>query len=99
MRKKDREARLANESRLRALKKAHGSQVHVFCGHDPVEFEQLAGRSLSAPIDLSPTHNTWPLACTSRSSPGGKAFVPLERWDQGASAPWIDFDKPGGSEI
>ena len=44
---KDRRARLANQQRLRELRRDH-RDVRVFCAHDPQEFEQLAGRPMSA---------------------------------------------------
>jgi glyoxylase-like metal-dependent hydrolase (beta-lactamase superfamily II) len=44
---KDRRARLANQQRLRELRRDH-RDVRVFCAHDPEEFEQLAGRPMSA---------------------------------------------------
>jgi glyoxylase-like metal-dependent hydrolase (beta-lactamase superfamily II) len=46
---KDRGARLENQARLRALRRDHGAQVTICCGHDPVEFDRLAGHSLSRP--------------------------------------------------
>jgi hypothetical protein len=49
MMEKDRRARLWNQERLRALKSQHGGEVEILCGHDPVEFERLAGRSLGIP--------------------------------------------------
>jgi glyoxylase-like metal-dependent hydrolase (beta-lactamase superfamily II) len=39
----DRRRRLANQDRLRRLKAEHGSEVEVFCAHDPVELERLRG--------------------------------------------------------
>jgi glyoxylase-like metal-dependent hydrolase (beta-lactamase superfamily II) len=47
---KDRRARLDNQQRLRDLRRDHG-EVRVFCAHDPDEFEQLAGRAMSASIE------------------------------------------------
>jgi glyoxylase-like metal-dependent hydrolase (beta-lactamase superfamily II) len=49
MMEQDRAARLANQRRLRALRRDHAGEVDIFCGHDPVEFERLAGRTLSLP--------------------------------------------------
>lgn len=46
---KDRGARLWNQDRLRALRRAHGAEVTITCSHDAVEFERLAGRSLDTP--------------------------------------------------
>ena len=46
MLEKDRAARLANQQRLRELRHAHGGEVEVFCAHDPLEFERLAGRTM-----------------------------------------------------
>jgi glyoxylase-like metal-dependent hydrolase (beta-lactamase superfamily II) len=46
---KDRKARLENQRRLRELRRAHGSQVTICCGHDPIEFEQLTGRPMGTP--------------------------------------------------
>jgi glyoxylase-like metal-dependent hydrolase (beta-lactamase superfamily II) len=47
MMEKNRRARRWNQRRLRELRRRHGAEVTVFSGHDPVEFERLAGRSLS----------------------------------------------------
>ncbi len=46
---KDRRARLWNRDRLRLLAMDHGGEVTVTCSHDPLEFEQLAGRALTTP--------------------------------------------------
>ena len=37
----DRQKRLANQDRLRALKREHGSKVTVFCSHDAKELEAM----------------------------------------------------------
>lgn len=50
MLEKDRRARLANQERLRRLGRDEKGEVTVFCAHDPVEFERLAGRILSLPV-------------------------------------------------
>ncbi|HYF41100.1 MAG TPA: MBL fold metallo-hydrolase [Ramlibacter sp.] len=47
---KDRRARLDNQQRLRELRRQHAQDLTLFCGHDPVEFEQLTGRALDAPV-------------------------------------------------
>lgn len=39
----DRKARLENQRRLRALSIDHGDEVRLFCAHDVVEWELLAG--------------------------------------------------------
>jgi glyoxylase-like metal-dependent hydrolase (beta-lactamase superfamily II) len=49
MMEKNRSARLWNQDRLRDLVRLHGSEVTIFSGHDPIEFERLAGRSLGEP--------------------------------------------------
>ena len=41
----DRQQRLANQAKVRALSVDHESEVRVFCAHDPVEFEILAGQA------------------------------------------------------
>jgi glyoxylase-like metal-dependent hydrolase (beta-lactamase superfamily II) len=41
----DRQARLANQGRLRDLKRAHGSEVTIFCSHDELELEAMQRRS------------------------------------------------------
>jgi glyoxylase-like metal-dependent hydrolase (beta-lactamase superfamily II) len=46
MMEKNRESRLWNQRRLRDLVREHVDDVVVFCGHDPIEFERLAGRDL-----------------------------------------------------
>jgi glyoxylase-like metal-dependent hydrolase (beta-lactamase superfamily II) len=53
MMEKDRSARLRNQRRLRELKRAHGHRVRIVSGHDPQEFEALAGRALGQPIEPS----------------------------------------------
>jgi glyoxylase-like metal-dependent hydrolase (beta-lactamase superfamily II) len=50
MLEKDRHARLANQRRLRELVATRSGDVTVFCGHDPVEFERLSGRSIRIPV-------------------------------------------------
>lgn len=49
MMEKDRAARLATQQNLRALKQSQAHQLTVCCGHDPVEFELLSGRSPRLP--------------------------------------------------
>ncbi|MFN3726466.1 MAG: MBL fold metallo-hydrolase [Allosphingosinicella sp.] len=47
----DRQARLSNQAKLRRLSLDHDDEVRIFCAHDPVEFEILAGlekRALAA---------------------------------------------------
>jgi glyoxylase-like metal-dependent hydrolase (beta-lactamase superfamily II) len=48
----DRGSRLRNQQRLRELRRAHGTEVQVMSSHDPLEFEQLAHRGLSAAAPL-----------------------------------------------
>ncbi len=50
MMEKDRAARLANQQRLRQLRRDHGDEVTLVCGHDPVEFERVTGRALDTPV-------------------------------------------------
>ncbi len=51
MLEKDRRARLDNQKRLRELRRTHGSDIDIFCSHDVLEFERLAGRSARIPAD------------------------------------------------
>ena len=51
MMEKDHEARVWNQERLRELRRAHGSEVEIFCSHDVVEFERISGRSAEVPVD------------------------------------------------
>ncbi len=65
MMEKDRAARRWNQERLRELRRAHGHEVEVFCGHDLTEFERLAGRSAEVPTDMLRDRarvdgNAWP---------------------------------------
>jgi glyoxylase-like metal-dependent hydrolase (beta-lactamase superfamily II) len=53
MLEKDRHARLTNQQRLRQLRHAHGSEVEVFCAHDPIEFERLSGHALELPASTA----------------------------------------------
>jgi glyoxylase-like metal-dependent hydrolase (beta-lactamase superfamily II) len=41
----DRAARLTNQTRLRRLSLDHQDEVRIFCAHDPVELELLAGQA------------------------------------------------------
>lgn len=52
MMEQDRGARLANQDRLRTLRKAHGAEVQVMCSHDPLDFERLAGRPSGTPVGV-----------------------------------------------
>lgn len=49
MMEKDREQRLHNQDRLRALRRAHREAIEIVCSHDIVEFERLSGRSAAVP--------------------------------------------------
>lgn len=51
MLEKDRRARLANQRRLRELRRRHAADVDIFCSHDVLEFERLAGRSARIPAE------------------------------------------------
>lgn len=53
MMQKDGKARRWNQQRLRELKAAHGAEVRIICSHDPIEFEELSGRALDEPLDIS----------------------------------------------
>jgi glyoxylase-like metal-dependent hydrolase (beta-lactamase superfamily II) len=50
----DREARLANQERLRALRCTHDSEVKLFCSHDAAEFDRL--RAASARRNVEPRY-------------------------------------------
>lgn len=52
MMQKDAAARHNNQARLRALRRSYADEVELFCGHDLVEFERLAGRSARVPIEM-----------------------------------------------
>lgn len=51
MMEKDRRARLDNQARLRELRAQHAADLDLFCSHDVLEFERLAGRSARIPAD------------------------------------------------
>ncbi|WP_028923540.1 MBL fold metallo-hydrolase [Pseudonocardia acaciae] len=46
----ERRSRLDNQERLRELVGGHGSEVTVFCAHDPVEFHRLAEAAGAPPV-------------------------------------------------
>lgn len=46
----DRRTRLLNQQRLRELRRRHGSEVRLFCSHDPLEYEELSGRAMGTPV-------------------------------------------------
>lgn len=48
MLEQDRTSRLENQRRLRQLRRLHGNSVQVMSSHDPLEFERMAHRELSA---------------------------------------------------
>jgi glyoxylase-like metal-dependent hydrolase (beta-lactamase superfamily II) len=48
---KDHKARVWNQDRLRELRRTRAYEVEIFCAHDVVEFERLAGRSAEVPAD------------------------------------------------
>jgi glyoxylase-like metal-dependent hydrolase (beta-lactamase superfamily II) len=50
MLEKDGPARRWNQQRLRELRAHHGAEIEIFSGHDPREFERLAGRPLHVPM-------------------------------------------------
>jgi glyoxylase-like metal-dependent hydrolase (beta-lactamase superfamily II) len=54
-----------NVERLRELQRDHARRVTLFCSHDPIEFERLAGRPLGEPADAP--------------QPVDDFFVPLRR--------------------
>ncbi len=58
MMEKDRSQRLANQRRLRELRRAHGAEVTLCCGHDPVEFERLTGHAMDTPV-AQHLHHPW----------------------------------------
>lgn len=51
MMEKDRGARLRNQERLRRLRSERAGEVELFCSHDILEFERVAGRSVRVPAD------------------------------------------------
>jgi glyoxylase-like metal-dependent hydrolase (beta-lactamase superfamily II) len=55
MMEKDRASRLRNQDRLRQLKREHGQLVTVLSSHDVVEFERVAHRSLTHPVQRAIT--------------------------------------------
>ncbi len=52
MMEKDRTARLANQERLRSLRRDHGGEVEIVCAHDVVEFARTAGHPHDRPVTL-----------------------------------------------
>jgi glyoxylase-like metal-dependent hydrolase (beta-lactamase superfamily II) len=59
MMEKDRGWRLENQRRLRDAKRAYGERLTICSGHDPREFERLAGHPASLP---APPRVAWPSA-------------------------------------
>jgi len=62
MLEKDRNARLWNQARLRALRSEHTAELSLFSSHDTTEFTRLAGRAFDRPAP--------PLAPRSLEEPG-----------------------------
>lgn len=61
---KDHKSRVWNQQRLRELKKNHSAEVEIFCSHDVLEFERLAGRSAAIPVEAlrarESSHSNYP---------------------------------------
>jgi glyoxylase-like metal-dependent hydrolase (beta-lactamase superfamily II) len=57
MMEKDRPTRLANQTRLRELKRARGDEITIFSSHDVPEFERLSGRMHDVPIQAGATRS------------------------------------------
>jgi glyoxylase-like metal-dependent hydrolase (beta-lactamase superfamily II) len=74
MMEKDRDARLANQQRLRELRRVQGTQVEVFCSHDVTEFERLAGRSARMPAQA-------PVRPSATAAEDWRATLPAGRSD------------------
>jgi glyoxylase-like metal-dependent hydrolase (beta-lactamase superfamily II) len=75
----DRQARLANQDRLRTLKREHGAELLIFCSHDLMELEALQS---VGPIDASETRpRAW--APEARKPPASEPAVGR----RGAGAP------------
>jgi glyoxylase-like metal-dependent hydrolase (beta-lactamase superfamily II) len=73
MMEKDRQARLANQQKLRTLHQSR-KDVRLVCGHDPIEFERVAGRPMSelpTPVrNAASARATSPDPAVSESPPG-----------------------------
>jgi glyoxylase-like metal-dependent hydrolase (beta-lactamase superfamily II) len=54
---KDHKLRVHNQNRLRDLKQEYSDKIEIFCSHDVVEFERLAGRSAEIPVKQIITHH------------------------------------------
>jgi glyoxylase-like metal-dependent hydrolase (beta-lactamase superfamily II) len=67
----DRTARLANQQRLRDLRRVHPDDVELYCSHDVTEFERLAGRSARVPPEA--------LVAPARNARDGGPALPLHR--------------------
>jgi len=48
---KNHEARVWNQTRLRELRRSYADEVDLFCSHDVLEFERVAGRSAEIPAE------------------------------------------------
>jgi len=48
---KNHEARVWNQTRLRELRRSFADEVEIFCSHDVLEFERIAGRSAEIPTE------------------------------------------------
>lgn len=79
MMEKDRARRLVNQRRLRALRKAAGAEVEIFCAHDVREFERLAAGSLQATTPWRPSSVRSSDTSSSSASFGSSGGVPVGR--------------------
>lgn len=72
MMQKDRKARVANQMRLRQLRREHANEVEIFCGHDLTEFERLSGRSAAVPAEMMARPAARETAARVRREEGGR---------------------------
>jgi glyoxylase-like metal-dependent hydrolase (beta-lactamase superfamily II) len=68
MMEKNRQARLENQQRLRGLRRTHGTEVEIFCGHDLDEFERLSGRPSTLPVVADGRETATPATTTAATS-------------------------------
>jgi glyoxylase-like metal-dependent hydrolase (beta-lactamase superfamily II) len=71
MMEKDRKARLANQRRLRELRRARSKEVDIFCSHDLVELERLSEQGARSGISTPAPRWSPSAAGHSRQEPRG----------------------------
>jgi glyoxylase-like metal-dependent hydrolase (beta-lactamase superfamily II) len=72
---KDGQERIANQERLRELRRMHSEEVQLCCSHDAVEFEHFTGRSTRVPAEAIVPLEARPVDVLTPPEAGAEAWL------------------------